>query len=393
MTRLIPILLSLLLASCAHDVRHTGTSATPGTVELRGLSAGAFNPSNWDAANLHFLPDQRSPLLEPLPGPFRNIYAPSIVPLPDGTYRIFYGGWDGAPTGNDRIYSILTKDFIHFHGRRLIIDHGPFQHLCNVSAVLNPDLSFTLLCTAYPDPAGLNKPATFHLPPTAATRPLVPTAANLISIDGYPNYAAGDLNGLNPLLLDSSTYHLYFANFRDFGHVYRASSPDAQHFSFDGPSLDFPAMPNDVKRIAGVTLLALHQNGPTLFYALSRDGLHFSPPHVLGQHTSAADQYTVAVGLVTRGNAVLGYLYGAGATPSLNHNRIFARWLQRRVVFVTNDGRRLEPTHAYGPDRALLDLPSPTTGHLELYFEDGTTPLRISTPLTLSPGSAYSLPR
>jgi len=39
------------------------------------------------------------------------LYAPSVVPRPDGTYRIFFGGWDGTTTGNDRIYSVITRDF------------------------------------------------------------------------------------------------------------------------------------------------------------------------------------------------------------------------------------------------------------------------------------------
>ena len=61
--------------------------------------------------------------------------------------------------------------------------------------------------------------------------------------------------------------------------------------------------------------------------------------------------------------------YGTGADPDLAHNRIFARWLQKRVVLVTREGKRRTPTQACGPDRQLLstDGASNLFGHLEFY--------------------------
>src|SRR5690348_10305562 len=83
--------------------------AAPGTIEIRGVGADEFNPEIWRDRTLHFVPDARSPILSPREGKFRNIYAPSIVEAKDG-WRIFYGGWDGVPTGNDRIYTATTRD-------------------------------------------------------------------------------------------------------------------------------------------------------------------------------------------------------------------------------------------------------------------------------------------
>src|SRR6185295_2740446 len=105
---------TLFLLAC-HVAAAVETKLTPtdetteaGFVEITGVEAGAFNPAIWQAGTLNLLPDIRSPLVEPQPGKFRNIYAPSVVET-SGGWRMFYGAWDGVPSGNDRIYSLLTK--------------------------------------------------------------------------------------------------------------------------------------------------------------------------------------------------------------------------------------------------------------------------------------------
>ena len=135
-----------------------------GTVEIRGVSAGSFDPQIWQEHRLHILPDVRSPLLQPrISGGFRNIYAPSAVELPNG-WRLFYGAWDGVPTGNDRIYSVMTKDFLDFDDHGTVIEHGEFVHVCNVNAIRERDGSFRIVCTVYPDEQGQNKIAMFSSP-------------------------------------------------------------------------------------------------------------------------------------------------------------------------------------------------------------------------------------
>ena len=132
----------LLCAAPAGAVKDLGVirsagNAPEGSIELRGVQAGAFDPSLWQDGSLNLLPDVRSPLIDPLPGACRNIYAPSAVQTPDG-WRVFYGAWDGVPTPNDRIYSVTTPDFLSFNGRHMVIEHGPFQHVCNVNALRLP---------------------------------------------------------------------------------------------------------------------------------------------------------------------------------------------------------------------------------------------------------------
>jgi hypothetical protein len=75
----------------------------------------------------------------------------------------------------------------------------------------------------------------------------------------------------------------------------------------------------------------------------------------------------------------------------LNRNRIFARWLQKRVVFVADDGRRFEPTGALGPDRQIIALGTEGVlhGRLELFGEDGKTPLCEPIPVRITPGGVY----
>ena len=93
------------------------------------------------------------------------------------------------------------------------------------------------------------------------------------------------------------------------------------------------------------------------------------------------------------GRKLLGVLYGAGAVPALNENRIYARWLQKRVVFVADDGTRLAGMKALGPDRQLLPLPSsgPVSGRFEVYAEDGLTLLGASATQSIRRGQSFKL--
>ncbi len=365
-------------------------------VELRGVAAGPFDAAMWETGKLHFLPDQRHPLIAPRPGAFRNIYAPSPVQVEDG-WRVFYGAWDGVPTGNDQIYSANTKDFLTFSDRHTVIEHGPFQHVCNVNALRLPGGEFSLICTAYPDAKGLNKPIFFQNP----KEPHVPKLDEIVSIEGYDKYDGADINGMNVILYENGKYRLYFGNFRDFGKVYRASGTDGKHYTFEGKALDGHFAVNDVKkfRLGESTryLMGLHMNGADLSYALGNDGLKFEPARTLFKNLDAADRYIVAVGWVlsgeqeAQGRKVLGVLYGAGAVPSLDANRIFARWLQKRVVFVSGD-KRLEAERSLGPDRQILKLGADSiVGRFEVYAEDGVTLLGRSPECTLLAGNAYSI--
>lgn len=380
-------------------IRQAPGQAELGAAEIHGVGAAEFRPELWERGTLNLVPDTRLPLIEPLKrGVYRNIYAPSIVETDNG-WRVFYGAWDGVDTGNDRIYSLTTRDFVDFSSRQTVIEQGDFIHCCNVSALKLPEGGYRLMCTVYPDKLGRNKPATFTSPDGLAWNgspaPYPARTSDIIAIGGYDKYPDADINGMNVILYEDGVYRLYFNNFKDFGRVYRASSTDGRSFEFDGSSVEFSACVNDVKRLRvgdqWYYLMALHMNGDKLWYSLSNDGLAFRPVQQLASNLGQQDRYIVAVGWVVDHNRVLGFLYGAGAVPELNRNRIWARWLQKKVVFVASDGTRREGARALGPDRQIIDIREGESirGRFIVYAEDGSTQLLESAECTLVPGAIY----
>lgn len=399
--RIFLLLLIPAVAAAQVQLKKLPATAPAGQVEIRGVAAGAFNPELWDEGTLHFVPDMRSPLIEPLPGNCRNIYAPTAVQV-EGGWRIYYGAWDGIPTGNDCIYTMLTPDFRGFTDRHMVIHHGAFQHVCNVNALRLDDGSFAMVCTAYPDKDGLNKPVFYTSPDGRKWQGSDLHRAepkDIISVDGYDKYPAADINGMNVILHEDGKYRLYFGNFKDFGRTYRASSEDGREWTFDGPAQDGALMVNDVKkfRVGARThyLMGLHHNGDELLYALSTDGAKFSKARSFLSNLGAEDRYIVALGWVVSGEqekpgrTLLGVLYGAGDKKSLDANRIFARWLQKKLVWVTKNGRR-DIDRSLGPDRAVLQLDGPETGRFEMFSEDGRTPLGRSQEISLDPDCVYA---
>jgi len=387
--------------AASFEMKQIPGQAELGAAEIHGVGAGDFQPGMWESGKLNFQPDVRHPLIEPLKrGVFRNIYAPSIVDLGD-RWRVFYGAWDGVDSGNDRIYSRYTNDFLDFSDREIVIEHGDFIHCCNVNVSRLPSGEYRMMCTVYPDDQGQNKPAVFSSPDgvkwNGSPEPYPAKKSDIITMEGYDKFKDADINGMNVLLYEDGAYRIYFNNFKDFGRVYRATSRDGKDFKFDGPALEAGSVVNDVKKLQadGKTwyLMGLHMNGDKLWYSLSNDGRQFRQCQELARNMGDKDRYMVAIGWVVRGNRLLGYLYGASPVPSLDRNRIYGRWLQKKVVFVADDGTRYEPSGALGPDRQIIPVPKSgaINGHFEVYAEDGTTRVAESLPGTLVAGAVYML--
>lgn len=385
-------------------VTATASSSAQGYAEITGVRAGAFDAEAWTAGPPNLVPDIRRPLMEPREGTCRNIYAPSAVETAGG-WRVFYGAWDGVPTCNDRIYSALTKDFLQFTDRHTVIEHGPFQHVCNVNAIRLPDGAWRMLCTAYPDKSGRNKPALFSSPDgktwNGHPEPYTASFDDIVTVSGYANYPDADINGMNVLLFDGGKYTMYFGDFRRFGKVYTATSADGRSYTYDGVALEGAYAVNDIKKFKSTRktwyLMGLHMNTDKLYYSLSDSRESFPPVKLLQQNIDSRDRYIVAVGWVTqgdqetRGRRLLGYLYGAGPDAALASNRIFATWLQKKVVLVRDDGRRVEAASSRGPDRQLFALGETFRGHAEVYAEDGRTLLARSGRVEMAPGHVYNL--
>ncbi len=399
------------------DGRAFSRPGAPGYVEILGVQAGAFNPALWQKGTLNFVPDIRYPILAPrMGGGFRNIYAPWAVQEAKG-WRFFYSAWDGVPTGNDRVYSTTTNDFIDFGARETVIEHGVLVHVSNVNVQKLEDGSYQMICTGWPDPQRTNKPIYFSSPDgriwNGSPQPYPAQMKDFVRMEGYDPYEKGDLNGANVLLRDHDKYYLYFSNWRDAGTLYWAEGETPADFKFGGVSLKTYHAVNDVEKftVDGKPwyLMALHKKGDVglgvsdswkLWYSLSNDGLHFENERDMFQSLDWEDRYIFAVGYVRKGDALLGVLYGAGATTGLNRNQIFGRWLQKKVVITEEtekrypgSGAEYQAAGSLGPDRQEIKVPidrEKLVGTLTVYAEDGITPLG-STKVELEMGHMYSL--
>jgi hypothetical protein len=370
--------------------------------EIQGLGAGTFNPDYWQKNTLNWVPDVRMPMLAPkTTGFFQNIYAPSALEQTTG-WRLFYGGDDGSDTPNDRVYSGTTSDFLTIDNRTLVIDHGAFAHVNNVNVQQLPDGSLHMICTGG-DPTGLpaDKPVYFSSPDgstwNGAPEPYSAQLTDIISIQGYALFSSGNFNGANVLLRDEGSWVLYFTDWNNDPHTtYRATADTLPNFQLQGVALKTDHAVNDVKKFivngTGWYLMGLHNNDQSLRYSLSNNGVSFGSEQTLFNHLSAQDSYMVALGFVTRGNGLLGVLYGASAVETLDQNRIFANWLQKKVVITDSSGVQYFAQGGYGPDSQWL--PAPASGFLEgtmvVYAEDGVTPLGSSV-VSLAAGKTYTL--
>jgi hypothetical protein len=333
--------------------------ALPGTIEIQGVSAGAFNPQYWKQDTLNWVPDVRMPMFAArTTSPYQNIYAPWPLEQPNG-WRMFYGGWDGLNPPYDEIDSSVTNDFLSFGPRDVVIAHGEFQNVNNVNVHQLPDGSLHMICTGGQLGNVDTFPVYFSSPDgttwNGTTEPYSTRQTDVIHMQGYAGFSTGNFNGANVLLSDGGTWVLYFKDWNDFHTTYRATAVTLPDFQFQGVALKSDDLVNDVKKLtvngSNWYLMGLHFNGQSLLYSLSTDGVSFKPEQTLFANLSSQDLYMVAVAFVTQGNKVLGVLYGAGAAASLDHNQIFARWLQKKVVITDSSGKAYAVQGGYGPDR------------------------------------------
>ena len=382
-----------------------------GTIEIRGVDAGPFSPTEWQQNTLNWVPDVRTPMLAPLPGAWQNIYSP--WPLEQSTgWRLFYGGWDGTDTPNDRVYSGTTPDFLTFDDNRaLVIDHGAFQHVNNVNVRQLNDGSLHMICTVLEEPQDLDKPAYFSSPDgvtwNGSAAPYSAQLGDVVSVPNDPNYTGWDFNGGNVLLWDNNSWTLYYSVgvYGGFGGVFRATSTSPPVFQKTGEVSNSVHYAGDVRQFQVgdknwyVMLLYIEEvtpgtvPPPTFYYSLSNDGLTFGPEKSLFSGASTGDQFPVTPAMVTNGNQVLGVLYGANGIDLLSAtDSIFARWLQKKVVITDSSGTPIPAQGGYGPSRQWF--PVPQSGSLQatitVFAEDGITPLGKGE-VTLNGGKAYQL--
>ncbi len=374
-----------------------GTSITGDRLEVRNVGSGSFtNPSelgNW-------VYDARNPLITP--GSGDNIYAPSVVRSDTG-WNIYFGGWDTTPINDEISMTTSSDDFMTFGDHSLQIASGSQDHVNNVCVVKTETDEWKMMFTSLP----------FGSPPR--NKPMVATSTNgvnwtpsegdtsaLLTMSGYTDasnaaWTAADVNGGNHFLYENGTYHMWFDDFKNLK-VHYATSTNFKDFTYQGVALDELRICNDAKAFSygGLRhyLWAYHLNNNKVWYSTGTAVTSPSASKVLFSSHGAGDAHIVAPCFVTDGTRLYGALYGAGADQSLTKNRIFAKWLQKKVIFQTTNLATLggSASQSYGPDRQQLEMdPAQTvvTGNFRIYDTDGVSLLYVSSQVTIRKGDLW----
>ncbi|MGH8082374.1 MAG: discoidin domain-containing protein [Lysobacter sp.] len=357
--------------------------------EIANVGSGPFDAaklSNWNY-------DVRRPFIAPQPGGFANIYAPSVVKN-GGTWNIYFGGWDGTGDQHDRISIVTTEDFDTMSPHQGMIDSASYLHANNPSVLRLGEGAWRMCYTSLKDVSSLNR--TMCVPSTNGIdwSPNEAQPSALIAMNDYPGWNAADVNGANVLYHADGTYMLYFIDFKGGHGVPYAASTDGKNFYYQGMATTDHLVINDFKAFgAGSTkqyMAAFHLNGDRLWYSVGQSLTQFPSAQTLFPHYDAADRYITSVGLVTDGARLYGALYGAGADVGLASNRIFAAWLQKKVIFESERSRWGDIEGARGPDKIVMRLSSPVeTGRYAVYDTDGTTLLYRSPLMTIRSGDIW----
>ena len=392
-----------------------------GAVLIDGLGASDFHPAYWQADTLHWVNDLQYPLFAPKLLHNRNIYSASTVEEPWG-WRVFYAVWDGTEKSFDCLYEGKTSDgFLTFTDRKMVVSHGEFKHVSNADAIKLPDGTYDLLGTS--EGLGGGTADSSEMPAVFTSKngdsfngdkiPYDAKIADNLPLDNYPNYAKDHFNGSNVLFQDSTTTRLIFHEWtNDKENAYYAEGKDPWHLKVGGIALHTIDAPNDLRKfsVAGKDwyLLALYRKADVAghtgrdndhtWFSLSNDARKFSPDQIMTNSIGRPDLFIFSVDFVTRGSKLLGILYGASEDAATDRNSIFAQWLQKRPFLVALPGYHVGNGGVYpadgalGPDRERFTLPKgqPFDGSLELFDDDGKTPLGSVT-VHLDPGNEYRI--
>lgn len=351
--------------------------------EIHNVGSGSFDPnkiSNWNY-------DHRRPLLSG-----HNIYAPSIVF--NGAWNIYFGGWLNKNDVKDRVYIRTTYDtFNTFQEPVQQIFSMTYEHVNNESVIKVSDSEWRMLFTTYPNNA-TNKPGYATSINGANWTPMYASPSNLISMVGYKNWENADVNGSNVIYYENGKYHLFFDDFNKPTSVFYATGTTANTYTYEGVALNEFKIANDLKSFTlngkQQYLMGLHFNTDKIWYSVSDSLTTFPSTNVLFSNLDSNDKYITSIGFVTAGNRLYGALYGAGVSSTLTTNRIFAAWLQKKVIFKSDKVRWGDIEHANGPDKIWLFMSAEIeTGKFYIYDTDGITLLYTSPPVTIKKGDIW----
>lgn len=385
--------------STATYVQRIGNNGAAMEFVVSGVGAGPFHPkkmSNW-----HY--DFRYPLITPQgSGSCRNIYAANVVNNGETCWNVYFGGWDGVDSCHDSVSVTVTLDSFSTMGMHYPqISTGTDMHCNNPSVIKGADGTWVMAYTQLPYSPQLNKPGS-STGPDGVTWDPNEGGQSWITMIGYPNWENADVNGGNVLWYENDTMHMYFIDFKNYPGVYHAISTDTTNFKYVGISASNYIV-NDVKKINGYYVMALHENGPQVFASVSWTPYSFPMPSPLFSHMATPDQYMVSIGLVVDSTetVLLGALYGAGPASTLDENNIFAAWLQRQVLFINDDNTTVwgigDATRAIGPfSCSLLMNQAEMEGRFWVYDTDsdgetGGTLMYVSPVVTVTQGDMWEI--
>jgi hypothetical protein len=362
---------------------------------INNAGSDSFNPDrifNWTQ-------DDRDPIIRGTTNAINsNIYAPNIV-YNGGNWHIYYGGWDNTSVKNDRIFTTVTyDDFLTFGTHTLVIGNGDRLHVNNETVLKKPDGSWLMYYTSLPQNSVANKPSFATSPDGIAWAPNTGSGNAFLNMANYPNWATADVNGSNVGYLENGTYHLYFNDFATRPRaVHHAVSTDGINFNYTGDALAENLVAQDVKAFtynnATYYLMGMHHNRQELRYSLSNSLTSFPASSFLLGNYNAADLYIVSMGFVTNANRLYGIIYGAGPTGDLSHNSLHARWLTKKIIFISDrtNARWGDIERAYGPNQVVLYMSTVMeTGRFYVYDTDGTTLLYTSPQVTMRSGDVWT---
>jgi hypothetical protein len=400
------------------DVTKIDGDAGAQRVRLEGVAAASSSASAFYDTVRNFRADVRHPLLTANAGDNRNIYSPNVVWNGGKVWNFYFHGYDGLPNGplNDRIYFTVTADdFLTFSDHITVVDHGAFENDGNEAVVKTSDSDWEMYYTTYAGGVPIrNKPARSTSADGAHFSPNAGDASTLLSVDTWPGlgWTAADVNGGNGVLVEPNlTRHMYWNDSSAAPGLHHVTSTDGLHWSYVAPFMtaDVPAV-TDIRGLGTAQdelyAFAFHKNVPDLRWLRTRTAsptaiAKYEDVPLLFEHLDDDDYFMLTPGIVTNGgggpkvaNRLVGVVYGASpkSCPGLTCNAIYARWLQRHVRFVDDDGN-IDVDRSLGPDAALLTFDKPRVGKFLVYAEDwdGTTGklLGESAPTTVAPGDVF----
>lgn len=370
-----------------------GNDGSKGRTTVNNVGAGTFDPDRPDKLrNWNY--DARNPIIAPQSGTgLRNIYAPSVV-RNGGAWNVYFGGWDNTTGGNDEVsVTVTSDDFATFGPHVRVVSHGAFTHVNNESVLRLAPGVWKMAYTTYAA-GGYNRPGYASSTDGVRWTPDAGSTAALMTMSGYPGWATADVNGGNTLYHDGSRYHMYWIDFNAGLAMNHATSDDNVHYVSTGTKFSGYVPQSIVSfEVGGARryLTAYHNNGPAAYFSLGASLASPPLPAVLFGRAGGADAHITSVGLVSDGTRLWGALYGASAVSSLDQNRIFATWLQRKAVF-QSASTYLAASQAYGPSSLHVYMAAgqgTETGRFSIYDTDGTTLLRQTPEVTLLQGDVW----